>query len=209
MNEDLQVHDLVNRAQVGEVSAFEALYHRHQAGLYTFILSQVRNQDRAADLTQDTFVRAWESLAKLRSPGAFRGWLYQIAMNLIRDEVKSGWARREMTESALNGKDEMPPTLPEPSDSATDPEREALAAETKQAVWQALAQLNADQRAVVIMHHLEGMAVAEIAKTLKIRPGTIMSRLARAREILRKRLAPLVEGVEEYLGNTPANQERT
>ncbi|MFB3882777.1 MAG: RNA polymerase sigma factor [Armatimonadota bacterium] len=191
MVEDLQVQDLVLRARSGEVAAFEQLYRSHQAGIYTFILMQVRNREIASDLTQDTFVRAWQSLRRLRKPGAFRGWLHRIAANLVRDEAKSGRARLEIPESALAGDDGWVPELAR--GSASDPQEEAASMETRAAVWRALGELSAEHRAAVVMHHLEGMSVKEIATAAGVRPGTIMSRLARAREALRSRLGPMVE----------------
>jgi predicted RNA polymerase sigma factor len=68
------VEKLVTRARSGDLEAFEMLFRAHQAGIYSFVRSQIRNAEAAADLTQETFVRAWESLPRLREPGAFRGW---------------------------------------------------------------------------------------------------------------------------------------
>jgi len=172
------------------------LYRSHQAGVYTFILSQVREAELAADLTQQTFVRAWESLRRLREPGAFRGWLYRIASNLILDEVKSGRARQEVSASAL-GEDDPTATTPAALDDGGDPEAMLESAELRQAVWSALNELSPEHRAAVVMHHLEGMGVSEIATAVGVRPGTIMSRLARAREALRKSLSQYVEATDE------------
>ncbi len=194
MKEEAQVQELVARAQTGSLEAFEALYRAHQSGIYTFIRSQVREPELAADLTQQTFVRAWEGLARLREAGAFRGWLHQIAANLVRDEVKSGRARLEVTVSSLTA-EEDDPEIEFPS--AEEAETTALRNELRGHVRQALAQLPAEQRAVVVMHHLEDLPVAEIARALGVRPGTVMSRLARAREALRKRLARYVEVEDE------------
>jgi RNA polymerase sigma-70 factor (ECF subfamily) len=192
MSEERQVQALVLRARSGDVIAFEELYRSHQSGIYTFIVSQVRNRETAADLTQDTFVRAWESLPRLRQPGAFRGWLHQIAANLVRDQVKSGRARLEIPQSALAGDDDGP--MPEfAAQDAGSPWDGSVSAEVRTAVWQALGELSAEQRAAVVMHHIEEMSVNEIARVAGVRPGTIMSRLARAREALRRRLAPIVE----------------
>lgn len=192
MNEELQVQDLVVRARSGDVPAFEQLYRSHQSGIYTFILSQVRNRETAADLTQDTFVRAWESVRGLRQVGAFRSWLHQIAANLVRDQVKSGRARLEISQSALAGDDDGP--MPEfTRQDGGDSWGGSVSAEVRTALWQALGELSAEQRAAVVMHHMEEMSVNEIARVAGVRPGTIMSRLARAREALRKRLAPIVE----------------
>ncbi len=191
-----EVRELVARARSGEVEAFEVLYNMHQAGIFTFIRSQVRQTELAADLTQDTFVRAWESLPKLRDENAFRGWLHRIASNLIRDEVKSGRARLEVVESAWS--DEDGSVRPEqPTLERDGPEQIALAREASREVWAALGALPGEQRAAVVMHHLEGMSVEEIAAAMKVRPGTIMSRLSRAREALRQSLRGRVEDKDE------------
>ncbi len=202
MGEDRdEVRELVVRAKVafrarsGDEEAFGELYRRYQAGIYTFIRGQVRETELAADLTQDTFVRAWESLPRLRQEGAFRGWLYRIAANLVRDEVKSGRARLEVTESTLAGEDGS--RLPEPAGKDDVPEEMLASGEMKEEVQRALDSLPAEQRAAVVMHHMEGMGMSEIAEAMGVRPGTVMSRLARAREALRKQLSSYVEGSDE------------
>ncbi len=198
MNEGREnVEELVLRAQSGDVEAFEALYRQNQAGIYAFIRSQVRQLELAADLTQDTFVRAWQALPRLKRPGAFRGWLHRIAANLVRDEVKSGRARLEVTETSLAPEDQEAPRLDNPAAECEQPEQQLLSGEMSQEVWSALDELSAEQRAAVVMHHMEGMSVAEIAEAMGVRPGTIMSRLARAREALRARLSQYVEGSDE------------
>ena len=192
------VENLVTRARSGDLEAFEMLYRSHQAGIYTFIRSQIRNADAAADLTQETFVRAWESLPRLRKAGAFRGWLHQIAGNLVRDEVKSGRARLEVVESVLTGADNGTGyDLPEQASPDGTPESRLLEREQSEEIQAALQELSAEQRAAVVMHHMEGMGVNEIAAALGVRPGTIMSRLSRAREALRSRLSRYVEGSDE------------
>jgi RNA polymerase sigma-70 factor (ECF subfamily) len=193
MNEERdEVQQSVARARAGELDAFEALYRRHQAGIYTFIRSQVGEPELAADLTQDTFVRAWQSLSRLRAVGAFRSWLHRIAANLVRDEVKSGRARLEMVASDLASDDGA---MPEPAARGDEgPVATLIGQELKTELWSALATLSPEQRGAVIMHHLEGMSMQEIAEATGVRPGTVMSRLARAREALRERLAPYVEG---------------
>ena len=190
MNEERDsVQALVVRARSGSLEAFEGIYRACQAGVYTFILSQVREPELAADLTQQTFLRAWEAFPRLRQAGAFRGWLHRIAANLVRDEVKSGRVRLEVPQSQLTDGE-----LPEPAAERRDgPEHAALQSELRRHVWRALDSLPADQRAVVVMHHLEGMPVTEIAAAMQVRPGTVMSRLARAREALRQRLSEYVE----------------
>jgi RNA polymerase sigma-70 factor (ECF subfamily) len=187
MSRDLSdLVDLVARARAGDAGAFEALFRSLQAGIYSFIRGQVREAELAADLTQQTFVRAWESLPRLRQEGAFVGWLHRIASNLVRDEVKSGHARLEVAASDVLGD---PPGV----DLAPGPEEQVVSQGLRTAVWEALDGLPAEQRSAVIMHHMEGMSVTEIAQAMKCRPGTVMSRLARAREALRRKLSSYVE----------------
>jgi RNA polymerase sigma-70 factor (ECF subfamily) len=143
-------------------------------------------------------VRAWQSLRRLRQPRAFLGWLHRIAANLVRDQVKSGRARLEVLQSALAGDGDGPaPELTRRQGGQAW--AGSASAEVKAAIWQALDELSADQRAAVVMHHMEEMSVSEIARVAGVRPGTIMSRLARAREALRKRLAPLVEAEDDSM----------
>jgi len=187
-----EVQEIVLRARSGDMAAFEELYRSHQAGIFTFIRSQVRHREIAADLTQETFVRAWESLPRLRKPGAFRGWLHRIAANLVRDEVKSGRSRLEVTESTLLG-DAETPRQDAPAPESDGPEQRLVNGELSRHVWSALEELSEEHRAAVVMHHMEGMSVEEIAQVMGVRPGTIMSRLSRAREALRHRLSRYVE----------------
>lgn len=189
--DDGELESLVARARAGDVNAFGAIYQRHQAGIYSFIRSQVRDPELATDLTQQTFVQAWRGLGRLRTVAAFRGWLHRIAGNLVRDEVKSGRSRLEITASALA----TDPIITE--DSGARVEQRLEAEELRGAVRQALDALSPEQRAAVVMHHLEGMSVREIAAAQGVRRGTVMSRLARAREALRQQLAPYVEGTND------------
>jgi len=191
-----EVEELVIRARAGEAAAFEALYGMHQAGIYTFLRSQVRDRDLAADMAQETFVRAWESLARLRKAGAFRGWLHRIAQNLVRDVAKSGRARLEVVESSLGDADETV-RLPGPRSEDGNPEGEMVSGEMRKQVWEAIEELPLEQRAAVVMHHMEEMSVAEIAEAMGVRAGTVMSRLARARASLRGKLSRYVEGSDE------------
>ena len=181
---DAQEADLVRRAQQGRVEAFEAIFRRYQARIYTFLRHMVGRPQEAEDLTQVTFVRAWDSIAGLRSPSALGAWLHRIAANAARDYLKS--ARRRFEVPLVEQADDW---LPAAGESSGDPAQSVLDAEAKAAVRMAIAALPDQHRAVVVMHHLEDMSVGDIARALGVRPGTVMSRLSRAREALRDALA--------------------
>lgn len=178
--------DLVEWARSGDAGAFEALYQRHRAQIHTFLRYLVRDREEAADLTQQVFMRAWDGLPRLRKAGAFVGWLHRIAANLARDWAKSARVRSEAP-------------MPQEADLASqeDASEGVLEQEMRHRVQEAVAALPEIHRGVVVMHHVEGLSVNQIAQALGVSPGTVMSRVARAREALRERLGPYLRGEDE------------
>lgn len=181
---------LVAQARKGDVEAFGELFRRTQRNIYNFVRLMVHNPDDADDLTQEIYVRAWKGLKTLHADEAFLVWLHRIALNVVRD------ARRHATPptislDAANGDGESSPLTDIP-DWSEAPERVVLSEVTQEAVRQAVRSLPDIHRSVVTMHHLEGMEVTEIAQVLGVSVGTVLSRLARARETLRRKLGSLV-----------------
>lgn len=182
---------LISAARSGDVSAFEELYRSYNDRIYNFVRRIVASDQDAADVAQETFVRAWKALPKLRSDCAFKGWLYRIALNQAKEALARGSRRAEL---GIGYSDE--PDLGERQIASTTdgPERATLRYELADAVGMALSELSPDHRAVIAMRHIEDMEVSEVAKVLNVPQGTVLSRLARARAALRRRLAPYVEG---------------
>jgi RNA polymerase sigma-70 factor, ECF subfamily len=147
-------------------------------------------REEAADLTQEVFVRVFRALPTLRAGAAFIVWLRQIAVNLCRDYLKR---QRLPTESLERLGDEQATVTRDLPDPVGEPDLPLLTGELKVAVRKAIASLSPDHRAVVIMHHLQGMGVAEIARVLRCSVGTVKSRLSRARDELKRKLSGHVE----------------
>jgi RNA polymerase sigma-70 factor (ECF subfamily) len=175
--------ELVERARSGDVRAFEELYRRHGARVYSLARRLTGSQDDAADVTQHTFVKAWGRLKSLRSPEAFAGWLHRIALNAVRDRAK----RPQEVPIA----DAAEASLGEATEDAAD---EASRGELRRKVEAAVQSLPEKHREVVVMHHVEGLDVMEVAEALGVPKGTVLSRLARARDTLRRKLSSYVEG---------------
>ena len=175
---------LVQQAQGGSLQAFEQLFRAHEQRIYSLALHMVGDAAAAEDLTQDTFVRAWENLSRLRHEAAFAGWLRRIALNLAWDSLR----RRQGTEQV---NDEEAESWPDPQ--AVSPAHAAGEAGLAQKVQAAVLALPEHQRVVVAMFYWEDMPVNDIAHTLGIARGTVISRLARGREALRRRLGPTLE----------------
>ena len=144
----------------------------------------------ADDVAQDTFIRAWRALASFDLARPFGPWICRIAANLAVNHVRSPRAREE--------------GLPEGHDEQAAPAADALEgvldAEARAVLDRALLALPAEQRAVFVLRVHEELSYKEIAETLELSIGTVMSRLSRAREKLREALLP-------YLGASVVRAE--
>jgi RNA polymerase sigma-70 factor (ECF subfamily) len=190
---EISVTDWVRRALEGDVRAFEQLFQQYQRGIYNTVFQMVRNDADAADLTQEVFVRAYRALPRLQTPEAFTSWLYRIAVNLSRNWLRDrGRVRVESLEQP--GDDGEEGSTREIADPTGDPAALAQTKDMQERVRKAIAGLSADHRAVITLHHLEGISVEEIAKMMNCSIGTVKSRLSRARDHLKRKLAGYVEG---------------
>lgn len=165
----------VRQAQAGERAAFDQLFQRYRRPIFTLIVRLVDSPEAAADLCQETFLRAWEFLPQLRDPARFPGWLRRLAVRLCFDYQKTA-PPRAVPEEALN-------TTPDPG--AEEALNVALLAID---VRRALQQLPPFQRAVTVLRFLHGLSYAEIAEALDCPLGTVMSRLHAGRQALRRLL---------------------
>jgi RNA polymerase sigma-70 factor (ECF subfamily) len=180
---------LVQRARQGDTQAFSALYARHQRTIFSLIRHLTADPEAAADLTQETFVKAWHALPRLRTDVAFGGWLRIIATNLVRDRGRRGKPEVVMSDTA-----EEEGRRREAVDDGPTMEQQLILSQDQRLVREAVGRLPEPQRLVVVMHHFEDKPVADIANDLGLPLGTVLSRLARGRDALRRRLGPYVEG---------------
>lgn len=179
---------LVQRARQGDTEAFAALYARHQRTIYSLIRHLTADPEAAADLTQETFVKAWHGLSRLRADVAFGGWLRIIATNLVRDR-----SRRRKPEVLMTDTSDDDGGAPEAADEDLSPDERYLLSQQQLLIRHAVSRLPEPQRLVIIMHHFEDRPVAEIAVELGVPLGTVLSRLARGRDALRRRLGAAIE----------------
>jgi RNA polymerase sigma-70 factor (ECF subfamily) len=176
---------LLARARQGDVSAFEDLVRRYERRVYATALRIVRAHDVADDVSQEAFVRAWKALDRFELGRPFAPWVCRIAANLAVNHVRSPRAREQG----------LPEGHAETAGSGPDPLARVLDAEAARVLDEAMATLPREQRAVLVLRAVEELSYDEIAQTLGVSPGTVMSRLFRARERLARALKP-------YLGAT-------
>jgi RNA polymerase sigma-70 factor (ECF subfamily) len=153
---------------------------RYERRVYAVGLRIVRRHDVADDVAQEAFLRAWQALSTFDLSRPFGPWICRIAANLAVNHVRSPESREE---GLPEGYGEEPGRAKGPLDQVLDHEAERV-------LHRALAQLPPEQRAVLTLRVVEDMSYKEIAEALALPPGTVMSRLARARDKLAEALSP-------------------
>ena len=173
--------ELVERARAGDRDAFDALVRTRIDAVYRTSLAILGADADAADATQETFVSAWSHRDALRDSDPFDAWLGRINLNACRQQLRRR-GRKSVREIRLADPDDR--AEPASNDRAID-DRTAEA----DAFDRAFARLSVDDRAVLVLHHLQERPVAEIAAVPGSPEGTIKSRLHRARAALESALA--------------------
>lgn len=182
---------LVKAAQQGDMASFEELVARHRDKMYARAFSIVRNEEEALDLSQEAWIKAWQRLKQFEGESSFTTWLTRITINLCLDQLRRN--QRYRTESLPETQDDpnawerlLPPVW-------TNPTERLERNEIRQRIDEAMAQLSEAHRTVLVLHEFEGLEYKEIAETVGISIGTVMSRLFYAR----RRLASLLPGLKD------------
>lgn len=181
---------IVARARRGDDGAREEICRTHYRRIYRLASRLTDRADDAVEITQETFARAFERLNELRTPAALSWWLRSIATNLCHDRHRREEQLALVPFARDEWGDDTGPEDWEPSDESFSPEERALQTEIQSRVRRAVQALPRDQKQVVVLHHLEGMGVEEIAVTVGCAVGTVKSRLARGRAKLFELLRP-------------------
>jgi RNA polymerase sigma-70 factor (ECF subfamily) len=180
---------LVRQTLAGDSEGFNLLVKRYQRQVYNLCYRMVGNAEDACDLVQETFLRAYGALATFRQDASFLTWLYKIASNLSIDLLRS---RRSKGASSLEEEFEEG-REPAASDRTVHPEDAAMRGALAEIVQHEVMNLPERYRVVVVMRHLQGLSIDEIAEALRIPNGTVKTHLFRARDMLRGRIAPLLD----------------
>lgn len=174
---------VVEAVLAGDPGAYRFLVERYQSRVYALICGMLRDREEARDLTQETFIRAFNNLDRFRLESSFYTWLYRIGMNLAIDHTrKHGRVKSTEFDEGIAAKG---------SDGAIDPSHNALnparALERKRLhhrIHAALEDLSPEHRQIILLREVEGLSYKEISDTLELPEGTVMSRLFYARKRL-------------------------
>jgi RNA polymerase sigma-70 factor, ECF subfamily len=181
---------LIDRCKRHDMEAFGRLVDAYQNRVFGFVRRMINNPDEAADVTQDVFIRAFQSFDRFDGRSSLRTWLFRIAYNLCVDRVRR--SDRRVSEVALIEPGEEGETM-EVADTRWQPEQIALDDELMGVVEEGIRNMSEKLRSVLLLHDKEEMAYEEIANMLEVPIGTVKSRLFLARAHLQNVLKAYLE----------------
>ncbi len=173
--------EIIERVLGGDANAFEELVLRYEGTVYNLALRMVSNREDAADMTQETFIKAYNSLSSFRGDSKFSVWLYRICSNVCLDFLRSKSRRPQTSLASLDDDDDVQLDIPDP---AAGPEEQLMKKLSMQSVSEGLERLPDKQRQILAMREIGGMSYAEIGQALSLEEGTVKSRIFRARKKL-------------------------
>lgn len=179
---------LVHRSQAGDAAAYEELVRRYHGRIYALVYSMTGNREDAEDLAQEVFVKAWKALGHFREQSGFFTWIYRIALNRTINFRKRRNRRRHVSLDEFDPDIKQAESYREFSSKGSVLRKLSLS-EFQQKMNEALLKLSEKHRAVVIMHDVQGMPHADIAKVVRCSEGTVRSRLFYAHKQLQVELA--------------------
>ncbi len=188
-----EVYDLVTLALQGDFSAFDKIMSLYKERLYSVIYNITFNHEDAADLTQETFVKAFRSLSKFKRKSSFFTWIYRIGVNLALSHLKKKKARKffsfdQITDGVSNNKEISNLATTEKSSV-----RSTLLNELHEKLNEALSKLSDKHRTIVVLFEIDGLSHKEIATIMKCTEGTVRSRLHYAKLQLQSLLGDYIK----------------
>jgi RNA polymerase sigma-70 factor (ECF subfamily) len=184
----MEEKQLVRLAQDGSPAAFEELVVKYQPKVFSMALSFTRNREAADDLAQEVFLKAYLALPRFHGKSEFGTWLYRISVNHIKDFLRKKGRAKEVS---LDDVREISFSDREQTEKA-ELERET---ESRRTLVQRFVQsLPEKYRVILTLRDIQGLSYEDISRILRLSPGTVDSRLHRARRMLRLKLVPYLTG---------------
>jgi len=181
--------DLIERFQLGELAAYEEIVRRYKDQLFNFVFRFLNNHEEAEDVVQETFLRVYRNRFAYTRIAKFSTWIYTIAGNLARTELRRRKRRRffSLSDMGLEDRDY------EISDEVFNPETQANSTLGEELIQREISKLSPKFREVIILRDVQELSYEEISKIIRVPIGTVKSRVNRARLRLQHRLKKLLD----------------
>ena len=192
---------LVNRCKEGDQQAFRLLVKRYERKVFQIAYGMLKDREEAMDVSQEAFIKVHRYLADFKGESGFYTWLYRITRNLAVDKIRS---RRGETVAIDETVAQDEAELGQPgflsTQLGTNPQKSTLRRELAEKMSAALQQIPEKHREILLLREVEGMSYEDLAQTLEIPKGTVMSRLFHARAKMQKLLQEYLGGEEPEFG---------
>lgn len=180
--------ELMLRFQAGDSRAFEEIVSQYQNTIYAFLYRFRGREEGSEDLAQEVFLRVFRSKRSYQAQAKFSTWLYHIACNLCRNEVRDKSRRISLVDSAENWDEQRARTWKD--EKAAPPIENLSQGEISNQIRSCLDELPENQRAAMLLHRYHGLSYQEIGESLELSEKAVKSLMSRAREKLREKLTP-------------------
>lgn len=187
----MEEKELVRRTMEGDEEAFGVLVKKYRTKVFNLAYSLTRDRDAADDLAQESFIKAYFALPRFKLKSGFGTWLYRIAMNTVKDYLRKKGKIREVA----FGKEIEHLVIQE--DEMERKEKKQQEEQNRRLVHEAIQSLPEKYQLILSLRDIQGFSYGEIADILNISPGTVDSRLHRARKSLRKKIGLFLIKKEE------------
>lgn len=182
--------EIVQRVQAGDVAAFDQLILRYRGRVYGMVYNMTSNREDASDLTQDAFIKAFQSINRFQGQSSFFTWLYRIAVNSTLTHLRKNRLRTFFSLEKVDENDRQSAEVIEALTDNSGVERNTYVKELQERLNEAMQKLSIKHRTVVTLFEIDGLGHQEIAEIMNCSVGTVRSRLHYAKQQLQAELQP-------------------
>lgn len=178
---------IIQRVQAGSVADFDNLIRKYRERVYAIVYNMTSNREDAADLTQDAFIKAFQSIHRFQGQSSFFTWLYRIAVNGTLSHLRKNKLRTFFSFEKIHDEEKGSEIISQLTDK-TGGDRELFVKELQEKLNEALQKLSIKHRTVVTLFEIDGLSHEEIADVMECSVGTVRSRLHYAKQLLQSEL---------------------
>ena len=182
--------EVVRQVQAGDVAAFDRLITKYRERVFGIVYHMTSNREDAADLTQEAFIKAFQSIQRFGGQSSFFTWLYRIAVNSTLSHLRKSRLRSFFSLEGINSEEPVAKEIVAALTDKTGGDRDAYVRELQEKLNDAMQKLSTKHRTVVTLFEIDGLSHQEIAEVMDCSVGTVRSRLHYAKHLLQSELQP-------------------
>ncbi len=184
--------EIVRAVQAGDVAAFDRLIGKYRERVYGIVYNMTSNREDAADLTQDAFIKAFQSIHRFGGQSSFFTWLYRIAVNSTLSHLRKSRLRSFFSLETIDSDEPVSKEVIAALTDKTGADRDTYVRELQEKLNDAMQKLSIKHRTVVTLFEIDGLSHQEIAEVMDCSVGTVRSRLHYAKQLLQAELQPYI-----------------